>query len=120
MEKLADATWFALPHAVPVHTPTLKTFHLLQLHNEKAAKTFTREQMKDYQDASKYGLWIDGRRVENKYLPTYSPEDFFHRHKSKLMQNARHYGKYTYHLSLTTKAAHHRRGEELKRLLKEM
>ncbi|MFT7120494.1 MAG: hypothetical protein ACJAZ9_000667 [Neolewinella sp.] len=101
-------------------SPKERIAHLLNLHKEKVAQTFTREQIKDYQDASKYGVWVDGRRIENKYLSTYSPESFFRHHKSKLMRNARHYGKYTYHLSLTTKAAHHRRGEELKRLLKEM
>ncbi len=56
----------------------------------------------DFKNATKYGVWIDGSKVENAVLNRYSPEDFHHFFKSKLGKGARHYGQYTYHLALVT------------------
>ncbi len=56
----------------------------------------------DFLDAKKYGVWIDGKRVSNEKIASYQPTDFHHYFKSALLKNAKDYGKYTFHLSLTT------------------
>lgn len=71
-----------------------------------AKKTITAEMLADFQDADKYGLWIDGTRQENSVLKNYNPEDFHHFYKSRLYPNAIHYGQYTYHLGLVTQKMH--------------
>lgn len=56
----------------------------------------------DFMDAKKYGIWVDGKRIENSEIANYKPKDFHHFFKSKLYKNAKDYGKYQYHLGLTT------------------
>jgi hypothetical protein len=61
--------------------------------------------LQEFQDSSTYGVWIDGKRVENSTLKNYSTTDFHHFLKSKLYKGAKHYGRYTYQLDLITKKA---------------
>ena len=61
------------------------------------------EMLKEFQNPEEYGVWLDGKRADNKVLANYAPNDFHHYFKSRLMKNAKHYGQYTYHLSLETR-----------------
>lgn len=56
----------------------------------------------DFKNEKKYGVWIDGSKVDNTVLNSYRPEDFHHFFKSKLGKRAKNYGKYTYHLVMVT------------------
>ena len=63
----------------------------------------TPEQMKDFQNPEKYGLWLNGKRTPNHELANFSPQKIHRFSYSKLMKNAAHYGQYTYHLTVETK-----------------
>lgn len=76
-----------------------QTFHKLP-----PVKTPTAEQMKDFQNPDKYGLWLNGKRTPNHELGNFSPEKIHRFSYSRLMKNAAHYGQYTYHLIVDTKA----------------
>lgn len=67
-------------------------------------KIITQENLTDWLDNKKYGLWIDGNKQNNSVLENYSPKDFSNFHISTLQKNAKDYGKYTYHLNLETNA----------------
>ena len=58
------------------------------------------EMMEEFKNHKEYGVWLDGKRVENSVLENYSAKDFHHYYKSRLLKNASHYGQYTFHLSL--------------------
>lgn len=62
------------------------------------------ELLQEWKDAMKYGIWIDGVRVDNIALDQYSPDDFSFYSVSLLMKNALNYGKHIYQLNLMTKS----------------
>lgn len=62
--------------------------------------------MEQWKDANTYGIWIDGKKVDNSALDNYKPSDFAWIHNSKLQPNAKNYGKYEYHLELYTHEAY--------------
>ncbi|MEX2591124.1 MAG: hypothetical protein WD426_00020 [Anditalea sp.] len=64
----------------------------------------TSEFFKELVDANKFGVWIDGKRVQNKALAKYSSSDFDLFYKSRLMKNAKNYGKHKYQVNLYTSA----------------
>lgn len=68
----------------------------------------TSAQLTAFLNASEYGVWVDGQRVENQSLKNYQAEDFAKVFQSPLLKNAAHYGQYTFHVALTT----HQRFEE--------
>lgn len=55
-----------------------------------------------YQDPKVYGVWLNGKRIENSELAGYRPEQLIRRFQSTLKKNAAHYGQYTYQLDLLT------------------
>ncbi|NQX78006.1 MAG: M56 family metallopeptidase [Gilvibacter sp.] len=59
-----------------------------------AVKHPTFQDFKRWQDASYYGLWIDGKRVPNARILEYHPDDLPYFSESKLMKNAKNYGKH--------------------------
>lgn len=63
---------------------------------------FTQAMLDDFKDAEKYGVWIDGSKVDNSVLNRHKPEDFHHFFKSKLGKGAKNFGQYIYHLNLVT------------------
>jgi len=67
-------------------------------------KTVSEDQLKDWQDAKEYGVWVDGKRVENSVLSRANPEDYAYYSISKLEKNATNYGKHTYQLNIMTPA----------------
>ncbi len=46
-------------------------------------------QLKDFQNAKKYAIWIDDKNVDNASLKKYSPNDFAHFSGSVVLKNAR-------------------------------
>lgn len=61
------------------------------------------EILADFLDTEKYGVWIDGKRVENSEVEALEPNDIHHFFKSRLFKNAVHYGQYTYQLNIVTR-----------------
>ncbi|UFH30416.1 M56 family metallopeptidase [Chryseobacterium sp. C-71] len=48
----------------------------------------TQNQLNDFKNSKKYGLWIDGKKTKNQDLQNYKPEDFSHQSVSKRYPNA--------------------------------
>lgn len=67
-----------------------------------AKRTPTVEQLKQWQDPSYAGVWLDGKRIDNKELAKYKPSDFAYYFVSKLYPNAINYGKHKYQVNLDT------------------
>ena len=65
-------------------------------------KTPTAAELKAWQDAKIYGIWIDSKRVNNSELKKYEPGDFGLFYVSKLYKNAVNYGKHYYEVCLYT------------------
>ena len=62
----------------------------------------TNEQFESWKAPAQYGLWLNGKRTDNSELKRYQSSDFSHFSVSRLMRNAKDYGKYVYHLELET------------------
>jgi len=67
---------------------------------EKKSPTVT--QLESWKNSKVFGIWLDGKRVENNELNKYKPSDFAHFFESKLMKNATNYGKHYYQIDLYT------------------
>ena len=68
----------------------------------------TAEQVTAWIDAGTYGIWIDGRRIDNAELADYEPADFSYFTISRMLRNARNYGVLDYEVNLTTNATFQR------------
>lgn len=62
----------------------------------------TAGQLTAWKNASKYGLWIDGKRASNEALNNYRPADFVLFHESRLARNNPNYSKYSVQVDLYT------------------
>ena len=62
----------------------------------------TSEQFKSYSDPEIYGVWLDGKRVDNNILANYSNTDIAYTSMSRLLQNATNYGKHDFQVTLMT------------------
>ena len=62
------------------------------------------EEFESWKNPAEYGIWIDGKRVENTELNRYQPSDFSLYFVSRLARNAKNYGKHVYQLDLFTNA----------------
>lgn len=62
----------------------------------------TKQQFESWKDANKYGVWINGKKVKNALLSSYTNTDFASVHVSKLAKNARKNVKYLYQVDLMT------------------
>jgi len=56
------------------------------------------------QDAQKYGVWVDDKRIKNADLAKYNPEDFDHLYYSRLAKNAAKLDGFHFQVDLMTKA----------------
>ena len=65
-------------------------------------RILTAAQLKDWQNTSKYGVWIDGKRIENSYLSNKKASDFDQYFVSKLEKNARKPGGASFQVDLMT------------------
>lgn len=64
--------------------------------------TPTQDQLNTWLNAEKYGVWIDGQRVQNDVLKKYQAADFGNLYVSRLMPNAKNFGKHEFQLDLMT------------------
>lgn len=62
----------------------------------------TSQQMQQWHDDKKYGVWINNKRVSNDKLQNYSADDFSQVFVSKLSKTAINYGKHYYQVDLMT------------------
>jgi len=62
----------------------------------------TNQQFESWKDANIYGVWINGKKVKNALLSSYTNTDFASVHVSKLAKNARKNVKYLYQVDLMT------------------
>jgi len=64
----------------------------------------TKEQVESWKVPSEYGVWLDGKRIENSELDRYQPSDFSCYFVSRLARNAKNYGLHVYQLDLYSTA----------------
>ncbi|WP_339923435.1 M56 family metallopeptidase [uncultured Cyclobacterium sp.] len=64
----------------------------------------TEQQIEDWKDPKMFGVWIDGKRINNEELNGYTNTDFGQLFVSKLEKNATNYGKHFYQVDLMTNA----------------
>jgi len=81
--------------------PTVKVYQVSDL-PAPGKRSPTQSQLNDWKDAKMYGVWIDGKRIDNAQLKNYNSSDFSHYFISKLSKNAVNYGKHYYQLDLMT------------------
>ena len=60
------------------------------------------KQLEGFKNSNKYGVWVDGKRIENTELDNFNTTDFHHFDQSKLLPNAKNYGKHTFQINLIT------------------
>ncbi len=102
--KIVIAIFEELPSSVQKEITELKVATEIHLPPTLAAP-ITQDMLNDFKDAQRYGVWIDGSRVDNTVLDNHKVEDFHHYFKSRLSKRAKNYGQYTYHLTLVTQKA---------------
>jgi bla regulator protein blaR1 len=74
----------------------------------------TQEQLNAWTDPTKYGVWIDGKRIENATIKNYQPSDFGYYFISGLAKNAKNYGKHDFQVDIET-LSHFEEWQEKKR-----
>jgi len=62
----------------------------------------TKQQFESWKDANTYGVWINGKKVKNALLSSYTNTNFASVYVSKLAKNARKNVKYLYQVDLMT------------------
>lgn len=67
------------------------------------SKTPTQQQIETWKDVKEYGVWVDGVRIENSTLSNYRNVDFLNFFESRVLKNAKNYGKHKYQVDLMTK-----------------
>jgi len=60
----------------------------------------SKKQLKDWQDSSKYGIWLDGKRIYNYALKNTTRYKLAHYFESKLAKNAVNYGEHYFQINL--------------------
>jgi len=74
----------------------------------------TKDQLESFKNKQKYGVWVDGKKIENSALYDYINTDFANVFVSELLKNAIDYGKYEYQVDLSTKKYYQETVEKLK------
>jgi hypothetical protein len=69
-------------------------------------KVPTQDQIESFKEPKTYGVWIDGKRVNNEELEKFKNADFSFVSVSKLQSNALNYGKHVYQVDLMTNTAY--------------
>lgn len=60
----------------------------------------TAQNLQDWQNEKEFGVWLDNKRIDNQDLAAYKSEDLGWFQVSKLLKNAKNYGKHTYQVTL--------------------
>ncbi len=60
----------------------------------------TKKDLNDWKDQNIYGVWLDGKRIDNDQLSNYEPNAFGTFFISKLSKNAKNYGRHFYQVNL--------------------
>ena len=76
--------------------------HIFMRREVPAERIPTNEEYELWKSPTDYGIWLDGKRIENSELDRYQASDFSHYYVSRLQRNAKDFGKYVYHLELST------------------
>ncbi|HAA21771.1 MAG TPA: hypothetical protein DCP28_24500 [Cytophagales bacterium] len=63
----------------------------------------TPDQLKKWQVADRYGIWVDNKRIDNTQLRRYQPSDFAQFFVSLLHPTAKNYGDHEFQVDLMTK-----------------
>ena len=82
--------------------PKVDTIYWVKGLSSPAKKSPTQEQLNKWTDGKMYGVWVDGKRINNNELTKYKPSDFDLFWESKLAKNAINYGKHYYQIGLYT------------------
>ena len=82
--------------------PKVDTIYWVKDMAPPAKKSPTQEELNKWTDAKMYGVWLDGKRINNNDLAKYKPSDFSLYWPSKLAKNALNYGKHYYQIDLYT------------------
>jgi len=88
--------------------PIVDTVYLMKDRLPPAKKSPTKAQLDTWKDPKMYGVWIDGKRIDNKELTKYNPSDFVLYYNSKLTKTAVNYGKHYYQIDLYTAKEYNR------------
>lgn len=62
----------------------------------------------EWKDSNTYGVWLDGKRINNEELNVLYPDEIAFFVKSKLEKNAINFGKHVYQLNLMTHNAYYK------------
>ncbi len=79
------------------------------------AKTPTSNQLESWKNEKEFGVWIDGNRIENSLLSNYKNTDFSYFSSSRILKNAKNYGKHNYQVDLMTEDYFKKGCEEMKK-----
>ncbi|MTB53470.1 M56 family metallopeptidase [Lewinella sp. W8] len=107
-ERNPDCTPYPMHQGID---PDLTVREWLLPRTEKRLRWLTEEvqpitaaELDQYLDPTAYGIWLDRRRISNDALRNLSRTEIYRLMRpSKLYKNAKDYGKYTYHLELTSR-----------------
>ncbi|MEQ8553283.1 MAG: M23/M56 family metallopeptidase [Cyclobacteriaceae bacterium] len=69
----------------------------------------TQEQLDSWLDSSKYGVWLDGKRISNEILKEYQPDDFATVFIHAQDENTKKLAKYDFQISLRTNESFEKR-----------
>lgn len=64
----------------------------------------SKQQLLDWQNVATYGVWLDNKWLDNEKLKEMKPAAIGWFNVSKLLKNAKNYGKYTYQVNLYSQA----------------
>ncbi len=72
----------------------------------------TQEQLDSWLDSSKYGVWLDGKRISNEILKGYQPDDFSAVFIHAQDENTKKLAKYDFQISLRTNESFEKRWQD--------
>jgi len=93
--KVGDTVVFTIVDSQQQHKAVIKNY-------TSQTKQPTAALLAKWSNDNKYGIWIDGKLINNASLKTYRSKDFAMYYESKLEKNAKNYGKYKIRVDLHT------------------